>query len=73
MTEHIVSQCGRPYSMPHSFAAWMAVLDEDGVHALVFPCKRAVDGWKHAITGHFVDVEPTHWRYWGDEERKPSA
>jgi len=46
----------------------LAVLDEDGMHALVFPCRRAVDGWKDATTGYLVDVEPTHWRLWGEQD-----
>ena len=45
----------------------LAVFDEDGEHALVFPCKRAGEGWKNAATGARVDVRPTHWRDWKSE------
>ena len=48
----------------------LAVLDEDGVHALVFPCKRTVGGWKDAITERFVDVVPTHWRLWDEQDEE---
>lgn len=52
---------------PFSRFLELAVLDEDGVHPLVFPCERVLDGWRHAITGLLVDVDPTHWRHWGGE------
>ncbi|MCZ8545424.1 hypothetical protein OOJ09_14630 [Mesorhizobium qingshengii] len=42
----------------------LAVLDEDGEHALVFPCIRGRQGWTNAATGVRVDIRPTHWRYW---------
>ena len=42
----------------------LAVLDDEGMHSLVFPCERTVHGWKHAITGTPLTVHPTHWRYW---------
>ena len=38
------------HNAPYFRSLELAVLDEDGMHALVFPCKRAVDGWKDAIT-----------------------
>lgn len=42
----------------------LAVLDEDGEHALVFPCIKGRQGWTNAATGVRVDIRPTHWRYW---------
>jgi hypothetical protein len=43
----------------------LAVIDADGVHALVFPCRRNHDGgWVKAGTRALVLVNPTHWRYW---------
>jgi hypothetical protein len=42
----------------------LAVLDEDGEHALVFPCTKGRDGWMNAVTGVRIDVHPTHWRDW---------
>jgi len=42
----------------------LAVLDRDGHHALVFPCRRMADGWMNALTRERLDVHPTHWRAW---------
>ena len=43
----------------------LAVLDWEGTHTLVFPCRRIIDGWLDAETKEQIDVEPTHWRSWG--------
>jgi hypothetical protein len=43
----------------------LAFIDHDGVHALVFPCRRVPDGWFNAETKKLVDnIHPTHWREW---------
>ena len=42
----------------------LAVLDTDGPHALVFPCRRILRGWVKAETRKIIDVRPTHWREW---------
>jgi hypothetical protein len=42
----------------------LAVITEDGPHALVFPCRRILGGWIDAATKHRIDVRPTHWREW---------
>lgn len=42
----------------------LAVIDRDGPHALVFPCRRTPRGWSKAETGETVAVRPTHWRPW---------
>lgn len=42
----------------------LAVIDEEGVHALVFPCQRIPHAWVNAMTGEILDVHPTHWRAW---------
>ena len=42
----------------------LAVIDGDGPHALVFPCRRLHVGWTNADTKKHVDVAPTHWREW---------
>ena len=44
----------------------LAVLDTDGPHALVFPCRRVLRGWAEAKTAVPVNVHPTHWREWDD-------
>jgi hypothetical protein len=43
----------------------LAVLDWEGTHMLVFPCRRIVSGWLDTETKEQIDVEPTHWRPWG--------
>ncbi|TGT72032.1 MULTISPECIES: hypothetical protein [unclassified Mesorhizobium] len=48
----------------------LAVIDNDGVHALVFPCEKAPVGWKDVATGARVDIRPTHWRVWNPEEHQ---
>jgi len=42
----------------------LAVIDRDGPHALVFPCRRAVSGWITAGANQPIDIQPTHWRPW---------
>jgi hypothetical protein len=42
----------------------LAVLDERGEHALVFPCRRVAEGWIDVSTKKLVEVRPTHWREW---------
>ena len=45
----------------------LAVIDGSGKHALVFPCRRVLNGWIDAATQKRVDVRPTHWRDWKGE------
>ena len=42
----------------------LAVMDSDGAHALVFPCRRILGGWMNAETKERLEVHPTHWRGW---------
>ena len=43
----------------------LAVIGVDGVHALVFPCRRALDGWLKSETHEKLDgLHPSHWREW---------
>ena len=43
----------------------LAVIEADGdIYAVVFPCRRVVDGWIKAATGRPVELHPTHWRDW---------
>jgi hypothetical protein len=44
----------------------LAVVDCDGVHALVFPSRRRAEGWLNALTRRAIDLRPTHWRDWQD-------
>jgi hypothetical protein len=42
----------------------LAVIDYDGAHALVLPCRRILGGWVKAESRGRIDVRPTHWRHW---------
>lgn len=55
-------------SAPSGPSLQLAVFDEDGMHVLVFPCRKEPVGWKNAATGARVDVHPTHWRPWDPEK-----
>ncbi|HKS85829.1 MAG TPA: hypothetical protein VJR71_10130 [Pseudolabrys sp.] len=45
----------------------LAVIDKDGPHALVFPCRRVTGGWVDARSNERVYVNPTHWRLWASQ------
>ena len=42
----------------------VAVIDGDGPHTLVFPCRRILGSWINAETKERLHVHPTHWREW---------
>jgi hypothetical protein len=42
----------------------LAVIDQEGPHALAFACRRAGGGWIDAKTRRIIEVDPTHWRDW---------
>jgi hypothetical protein len=42
----------------------LAVINYQGTHALVFPCRRILGGWLKSEINERVDVRPTHWREW---------
>jgi hypothetical protein len=42
----------------------LAVIEGDGEHTLMFPCRRIFGGWVNADTKKRIDVRPTHWREW---------
>lgn len=50
----------------------IAVIDADGAHALIFPCRRTEEGWINAQTGRRIPVHPTHWRQWRNGAAKPN-
>jgi len=67
MGQFQTSEEWRPISMePAPFLSdlELAVVDYDGPHALVFPCRRVSAGWVKSETREPVDVRPTHWRHW---------
>ncbi|HUI14960.1 MAG TPA: hypothetical protein VL048_15995 [Xanthobacteraceae bacterium] len=42
----------------------LAVIDFGEPHALVFACRRVLNGWINAETKSRIEVQPTHWREW---------
>jgi hypothetical protein len=43
----------------------LAVIDLNGTHALVFPCRRILGGWIKADDSKTrIEVYPSHWRDW---------
>jgi hypothetical protein len=42
----------------------VCVMDNHGIHALVFPCRKEGAEWVDASTKKHVDIQPTHWRKW---------
>lgn len=56
------------HTAPFDAEIELAVIDREGPHALVFPCRRALRGWLKAESGEKIAVHPTHWRHW-DESR----
>jgi len=46
----------------------LAVINSDGEHKLIFPCRRTDGGWAHAETGKLIEVHPTHWREWRESD-----
>jgi hypothetical protein len=51
-------------SAPLDCELQLSVIERGEVHALVFPCRRALSGWMNASSGSAVFVDPTHWREW---------
>jgi hypothetical protein len=56
--------CNPITSAPFDRDLELAVIDYEGEHALVFPCRRILGGWMDAVTKHRIDVNPSHWREW---------
>jgi hypothetical protein len=42
----------------------LAIIDESGVHAVTFPCRRILGGWIKAESKRWLNFCPTHWRKW---------
>ncbi len=42
----------------------LAVIEAGETSALIFPCRHGIGGWINVQTEKWVDVSPTHWRYW---------
>jgi hypothetical protein len=58
----------RVASAPYDRDLRLAVLDEEGdAHALVFPCRRVLNGWVRSDTRERLHILPTHWQDWSEE------
>jgi len=42
----------------------LATIDDTGVCAIIFPCRRVLGGWIKADSERWINVRPTHWREW---------
>ena len=51
-------------SAPFERDVRLAFIDEDGVHALAFACRRIPGGWINTKTAQEVNVHPSHWSDW---------
>jgi hypothetical protein len=69
MTLHRLPEKWTPVSItpPDSDLA-VCVIDEQGVHALLFPCRRNESDWADASTRKRIDIAPTHWRIWTENQ-----
>ena len=54
----------RVSSAPSDANLEVCVMDNHGIHALVFPCRKEGAEWVDASTKKHVDIQPTHWRKW---------
>ena len=52
-------------SAPFDREVELAVIDGQGEHALIFPCRRVDGAWVDAQTNRqLYHILPTHWRDW---------
>jgi hypothetical protein len=42
----------------------VSVMDNLGVHALIFPVRKSGNSWVDASTKTTIDIQPTHWKKW---------
>jgi hypothetical protein len=47
----------------------LCVIEGHEVHVLIFPCRRNGTNWVDVSTGRPVDIQPTHWRIWREDDR----
>ena len=46
----------------------VATLDREGYHPYSFPVRRTADGWARDETKGLLDINPTHWCDWADND-----
>jgi hypothetical protein len=47
----------------------VCVIDKNGVHALIFPCRKDGNEWVDPSPKRRIDIQPTHWRKWTDQSK----
>jgi hypothetical protein len=52
------------HSAPFDRDVELAVIDKEGPHPVVFPCRRIPGGWLNAESKKWLSIHPTHWREW---------
>jgi len=58
-----------PEDVPIDRDVRLAIIDPNGtVHKLVFPCRRVGNSWIDAKLGRRVELDPTHWQEWTEDE-----
>jgi hypothetical protein len=50
----------------------VCVIDKNGIHSLVFPCRKEGAEWVDPLTKQRIDIRPTHWRLWSEDGRSES-
>jgi hypothetical protein len=65
--DHLQMEWQKITTAPFDRDLELAVLDYDGTHSLVFPCRRVLRGWIDVTTNDPVNVRPTHWREWDSD------
>ncbi len=64
LPNHVIVEWQPIETAPYDVDLALAVIDHEGVHALVFPCRRIPAGWLKSENNRWVGVDPTHWRKW---------
>ena len=42
----------------------VCVMDNEGIHVFVSPCRKSGIKWIEISTKKHIDIQPTHWRKW---------
>jgi hypothetical protein len=64
---HLLPKKWLPVSIaPSDCDLQVCVIDKQGVHALVVPCRKNGAEWIAPSTKKVIDIRPTHWRIWAD-------
>jgi hypothetical protein len=74
MAVHSLPENWLPVSIaPSETDLEVGVMDKGSVHALVFPVRKSQTWWVDASTKMRIDIQPTHWRKWADQDeiKKP--